>query len=85
MLFLQAFMANLILTKSSGPKCYAFVFTPPIFEGFCVCHTDLSGGRHAKQGECLSTTKTWPFIWRLSASQSSEHFLPELKDVAVCI
>ncbi len=44
MLFLQYFMINLVLTKSSGPKRHAVVFTAPIFAGLCVYHTDLSGG-----------------------------------------
>jgi hypothetical protein len=44
MLFLQYIMINLVLTKSSGPKRHAIAFTAPIFAGFCVCNTDLSGG-----------------------------------------
>ncbi len=43
MLFFQAFMTNLVLTKSSGPKSHAVAFTGPIFAGFSVCHTGLSG------------------------------------------
>ncbi len=45
MLFLQTFMTNLDLTKSSGPKCHPVAYTALIFARFCVCHTDLSGGR----------------------------------------
>ncbi len=41
MLFLQYFMINLVLTKSSGPKRHAVLLTVPIFAGFCVHHTDL--------------------------------------------
>jgi hypothetical protein len=44
MLFFQVFMTNLVLTKSSGPKSHAVAFTGPIFAGFSVCHTGLSGG-----------------------------------------
>jgi hypothetical protein len=51
MLFLQTFMKNLVLTKSSGPKRNAVAFTTAIFAGFCVCHTDLSGGGGAGGGE----------------------------------
>ncbi len=39
------------------------------------------GGKAAKQGESPFTAKMRPFICRLSASQTSEHFLPETKDV----
>jgi hypothetical protein len=42
--FFQTFMINLVLTKPSGPKRHAVAFTAPIFAGFCVKHTDLSGG-----------------------------------------
>jgi hypothetical protein len=87
-------MTNLVLTKSSGPKCHAVAFTAPIFAGFCVYHTDLSGrgegavrggGKAAKQSECPFTAKVRPFIQRLSISQTSEHFLPEVRNVAFCI
>jgi hypothetical protein len=49
MLFLQYIVTNLVLTKSSGPKSHAVSLTddfrlPPIFAGFCVYYTDLSGG-----------------------------------------
>jgi hypothetical protein len=44
MLFLQYFMINLVLTKSSGPKRHAVLLTVPIFAGFCVHHTDHGGG-----------------------------------------
>ncbi len=40
-------MINLVLTKSSGPKCHAVEFTAPFFAGFYVRHTDLSGGAGA--------------------------------------
>jgi hypothetical protein len=43
MLFLQYFMINLVLTKSSGPKRPAVSLTTAIFAGFCVHHTDLGG------------------------------------------
>jgi hypothetical protein len=43
MLFLQYFMINLVLTKSSGPKSHAVSLTAPIFAAFCVHHTDLGG------------------------------------------
>ncbi len=91
MFFLQYFMINLVLTKSSGPKRHAVAFTEPIFAVFCVYHTYLSGGwggrwdRPARQSECPFTAKMCPFIHRLSVSQTSEHFLPEVKNVAFCI
>jgi hypothetical protein len=91
MLFLQYFMMNLVLTKSSGPKCHTVAFTAPIFAGFCVYHTDLSGGggdswdRPAQQSECPFTAKMHPFIHQLSVSQTSERFLPEVKNAAFCI
>jgi hypothetical protein len=44
MIFFQAFMTNLVLTKASGPKSHAVAFTGQIFAGFSVCHTGLSGG-----------------------------------------
>jgi hypothetical protein len=34
------------------------------------------GGKGAKQGENPFTAKMRPFICRLSASQTSDHFLP---------
>ncbi len=43
-LFLQTILTNLVLTKSSGTKRHADAVTLPIFDGFCVYHTDLSGG-----------------------------------------
>jgi hypothetical protein len=42
------------------------------------------GGEAAKQGKSLFMAKIRRFICRLSASQISEHFLPEIKDVAFC-
>ncbi len=39
----------------------------------------------AKQGKCPFTAKMRPFIRRLSASQTSEHFLLKLKDGAFCM
>jgi hypothetical protein len=44
MVFLQYFMINLVLTKSSGPKRHAVAFTAPIFAGFCVCAQVSVGG-----------------------------------------
>ncbi len=44
MVFLQYFMINLVLTKSSGPKRHAVAFTVPIFAGFCVCAQVSVGG-----------------------------------------
>ncbi len=32
----------------------------------------------------LFMAKMWSFIRRFSASQTSEHFLPQIKDVAFC-
>jgi hypothetical protein len=42
MLFLQTFMTNLVLTKSSGPKHHAVAFTAPIFLPVSVCITQIS-------------------------------------------
>ena len=44
MLFLQYIIIILVLTKASGPKRHAVLLTTPIFAGFCVYYTDLSGG-----------------------------------------
>jgi hypothetical protein len=44
MIFLQTFMKNLVLTKSSGPKRNAVAFTAAIFAGFCVSHRSQWGG-----------------------------------------
>jgi hypothetical protein len=43
------------------------------------------GGEAAKQGESPFSAKMRPFIRRLLASQTSEHLLPKIKDVAFCI
>ncbi len=89
--FFQTIMINIVLTKPSGPKRHAVAFTAPIFAGFCVYHTDLSGGgggrwdRPAQQSDCPFTAKVQPFIWQLTAAQTSERFLPEVKNVAFCI
>jgi hypothetical protein len=40
------------------------------------------GGKAAKQGKSPFTAKKRPFIRRLPASQTSEHFLSYIKDVA---
>jgi hypothetical protein len=87
---LQTFLTNLVLTKFSGPKRHAVPFTMSIFASFCGYHTDFSGGegrwdRPAQQIECPYMAKIWLFIWRLSASQTSKHFLPEVRNVAFCI
>jgi hypothetical protein len=39
----------------------------------------------AKQGKRPFTAKMQPFIRRLSASQTSEHFLHKIKDGAFCM
>jgi hypothetical protein len=54
------------------------------YYSYCSPHQDLCD-THSKQGESPFTAKIWPFIRRLSASQTSEHFLPEIKDVAFCM
>ncbi len=51
---------------------------------YCSPHQDLCD-THSKQGESPLTAKLQPFICRLSASHTSEHFLPEIKDVAFCM
>jgi hypothetical protein len=43
MLFLQIFMTNLVLTKSSGPKHHVVAFTV-LFLPFSMCVTQISGG-----------------------------------------
>jgi hypothetical protein len=40
------------------------------------------GGKATKEDKSPFTVKIRPFICRLSASQTSELFLPEIKDVA---
>jgi hypothetical protein len=52
--FFQTFMINLVLTKPSGPKRHAVAFTAPIFAGFCVYYTDLSGGGGADGTGCTT-------------------------------
>ncbi len=42
-------------------------------------------GEATKQGESPFTAKIHPFNHRLSVSQTSERFLPEVKNVAFCI
>jgi hypothetical protein len=42
-------------------------------------------GKAAKQSENQVATKTLLFIHRLSVSQASERFLPEVKNVEFCI
>ncbi len=44
MLFLQSTKINLVVIKSSGPKCHAVLLTAPIFAGFCVSHRSWWGG-----------------------------------------
>jgi hypothetical protein len=39
------------------------------------------GGKAAEQGESEFMATMWPLICRLSASQTTEHFLPKIKDV----
>jgi hypothetical protein len=41
---LQTILTNLVLSRSSGTKRHADAVTLLIFDGFCVYHTDLSGG-----------------------------------------
>jgi hypothetical protein len=43
------------------------------------------GGKAAKQSENQVAAKTLLFIHRLSVSQASEGFLPEVKNVEFCI
>jgi hypothetical protein len=82
MLFMPTFMTNLVLTKSSGPPLRRTIFT-----GFCVSHrSQWVGGAWGAAGvtglhnrvSVRLRQKMWPFIRGLSASQSSEYFLPEL-------
>ncbi len=45
MLFLQYFMINLVLTKSSGPKRHAVAFSAPILPvSVCVTQISVGGG-----------------------------------------
>jgi hypothetical protein len=48
MLFFQTFITNLVLTKSSGPKSHAVVFTAPILP-VSVCVTQVSVGVGGKE------------------------------------
>ncbi len=59
MLFLQYFMINLVLTKSSGPKRHTVAFTAPIFAGFCVYHTitQISVGGGGQMGQACTTER----------------------------
>jgi hypothetical protein len=43
------------------------------------------GGKAAKQGESHFMAKMRLFLRRLLTSQTSEHFLSEIKDVAFCM
>jgi hypothetical protein len=49
MVILQTFLTNLVLTKSSVPKCHAVLFTALIFASFCVCYTGLIGKGGGRQ------------------------------------
>jgi hypothetical protein len=80
MLFLQYFMKNLVLTKSSGPKRHSVAFTAPILlVSVCITQISVGGGgwdRPAQQSECPFTAKMRPFLLQLSTSQTSEYILP---------
>jgi hypothetical protein len=56
------------------PSLTATAFSPTSKRGGWVAVG--GGGKAAKQGENLFMAKMRPFICRLSASQTSEHFLP---------
>jgi hypothetical protein len=61
------------------PSLTAAAFSPTSrWEGWVAVG---GGGKAAKQGENPFTAKMRPFICRLLASQASEHFLPEPKDL----
>jgi hypothetical protein len=71
-----------ITVNSIFPGCFIFAHIQVVGQG-------RSGGRRetavsTKQGKNLFTAKLRLFICCLSASQTSEHFLPEVKDVAFC-
>jgi hypothetical protein len=59
------------------PSLMAAAFLPTCRWGGWVAVGVGGGGEAAKQGKSLFTEKTRPFIRRLSASQTSEHFLPK--------
>jgi hypothetical protein len=63
----------------SIPSLMAAAFSPTSRWGGWVAMG--GGGKAAKQGENPFTAKTRPFICRLPALQTSEHFLPFTKDV----
>jgi hypothetical protein len=48
------------------------------------CGGSWGGGKARNQGEIPFMAKMWLFICQLSASQTSEDFLPKLIDVAFC-
>jgi hypothetical protein len=60
MLFLQTIILNLVLTKSSGPKCHVVALTMMIFAGFCTCHTDLSGEGGRQVERVHNVELSWP-------------------------
>ncbi len=65
------------------PSLVATTFSPTSRWGGQVA---VGGGwKAAKQGKSPFTAKIRLFIRLLSASQTSEHFLPEIKDVAFCM
>jgi hypothetical protein len=69
-----------------APRCVSHLSQPQQFcphPGGGVGWQWGGGGKAAKQGEIPFTAKMQLFIRHLSASQTSEHFLPWIKDVAI--
>jgi hypothetical protein len=85
MFFLQTF--NQVFRSKMPCSC---VYRADILTVFvCITQISVGGGgrwdRPAQQSECPFTAKVRPFIQRLLTSQTSEHFLPEVRNVAFCI
>jgi hypothetical protein len=92
-LFYACFMAQ---NRPMPEKCVLTVYSSSQ-GGFIFAHFHVGGqGQSGGWGEsrCMylqnrakicSQQKTQPFIGQLSASQTSEHFLPEVKVVAFCM
>jgi hypothetical protein len=62
------------------PSLTAATFSPTSRWGVWVAVG--GGGKAAQEGKSPFAAKIRPFICRLSASQTSKIFLPEIKDVA---
>jgi hypothetical protein len=81
MLFLHYIMTNLVLTMSSGPKSHAVSLTAPIFAGFCVYYTDLSGGASSYSNFPPTPGRTRPppqFLFKQAISHGCGQIRPQI-------